>query len=116
MKRIKRLVFGFSIGITVLLLAGSIPALAAELMVYPAQGQPPEQQTQDQQQCKTWAINQSEVNPDTLGSTPVAVTEPAGAKPLRGAAVGAAVGGLGGSLGGEFGKGAAAVKTNLRSG
>jgi hypothetical protein len=108
MKRVTQLSYGLTIGITVFLLAGSFPALAADLMVYPAEGQPPEQQTADQQECKSWAINQSGVNPDTLGAAPVAVTEPAGAKPLRGAAVGAAVGGLGGSLGGEFGKGAAA--------
>lgn len=80
----------------------------AELMVLPAKGQTPQQQSADLQECRNWAITQSGVDPSRLTAPTSSTTQQNGRPVLRGAAKGAAVGGLGGSLGGEFGKGAAA--------
>ncbi|WP_319550575.1 glycine zipper domain-containing protein [Desulfogranum marinum] len=94
-----------------LVILGCCPVVAvceAELMVFPAKGQTPQQQSADEQECRNWAINQSGVDPARL-SAPASSANQQNSRPvLRGAAKGAAVGGLGGSLGGEFGKGAAA--------
>lgn len=80
----------------------------AELMVFPAKGQSAEQQNADLQECRSWAVNQSGVDPSTLAAPTSSAQQQNGKPVLKGAAAGAAVGGLGGSLGGEFGKGAAA--------
>lgn len=81
------------------LLAGSA---LAQGYVYPAKGQSPQQQQQDQNECSGWAMQQS-------GANPAAVPPPSGpqGQVVRGAARGAAVGAVGGAIGGDAGKGAA---------
>jgi hypothetical protein len=75
--------------------------VAAQGFVYPAKGQSPEQQQQDQQQCSGWAMQASGANP---GAAPPPPSSPGMG---RTAARGAAVGAVGGAIGGNAGKGAA---------
>jgi len=73
---------------------------AGAQMIYPARGQSPQQQQQDQAQCQGWASQQS---------GPPAPPAPSGGdgQVVRGAGRGAAVGAVGGAIGGNAGKGAA---------
>jgi hypothetical protein len=84
---------------------------APKQMVYPAKGQTPQQQADDESQCNSWAVQQSGYNP---ANPPVAATaQPApvtgsGAR-VRGAAAGATVGAIGGNnVGNAAAKGAVA--------
>ena len=89
---------------------GQEPAqIAAQQAVYPAKGQTGSQQKIDQDECYTWAVQQSGYDP---AHPPVAATaQPApvtgsGAR-VRGAAAGAAVGAIGGNdVGNAAAKGA----------
>jgi hypothetical protein len=78
------------VAITSALFAG---AVAAQLVVYPAEGQTAEQQKQDEAECYAWAVDNSGYDP---ANPPVAQTpsQPQGASGsrLRGAAKGALVG------------------------
>ena len=70
----------------------SIPAFAA-LSIYPAKGQSPEQQKQDEAACYTWAAENSgydPANPPVVQAAPQS-SGPSGAR-VRGAARGAVVG------------------------
>ncbi len=69
--------------------------------VYPAKGQSPQQQAQDESQCRTWAQQQT--------GPPPAAPPPGGHArgTTRGAARGAAGGAAIGAIGGDAGKGAA---------
>lgn len=103
----------------VLLGACSINAWAqSQLMIYPAAGQSPQQQQQDQYQCYSWAVQQSGYDP----SNPAAPSSPqpgsAAKETLRGGARGAAAGAAIGAIAGDAGKGAAigAVAGGLRRG
>jgi hypothetical protein len=89
------------------------PALAQEQIVYPAQGQSPEQMEQDRFQCYTWARDNSGFDPmapPTATSAPPRQKEGGGT--LQGAAMGGAVGAaIGGITQGSkkgLGRGAAA--------
>lgn len=75
-------------------------------MVYPAQGQSPDQQSRDQFECNQWAIQQSGFNP---ANPPAAATGRSGTgrEALRGGARGAAAGAAIGAIAGDAGKGAA---------
>lgn len=78
----------------------------SQLMIYPAQGQNPEQQQQDQYQCHTWSVQQSGYDP----SNPQAQSAPQGnmaKETLRGGARGAAAGAAIGAIAGNAGEGAA---------
>ena len=75
----------------------------AQLQVYPARGQSPQQQQQDRFECHQWAVQQSGFDP-TMGA-PAAAAPTTGA--VGGAARGAAVGAVGGAIGGNAGRGAA---------
>jgi hypothetical protein len=88
-------------GVPVAVLVVSGTALA-QSYVYPARGQSPQQQQQDQAQCHGWAMQQSGVNP---GAPPPPSS--GGGQVVGGAARGAAVGAVGGAIGGNAGKGAA---------
>lgn len=91
-------------GAVVLALVGSLAGLArGQSYVYPARGQSPQQQQQDQGECHTWATQQSGVNP---AATPPPSSGPQG-QMARGAARGAAAGAVGGAIAGDAGKGAA---------
>jgi len=89
----------------------SLPALAtAQVFIYPARGQSPQQEQFDKGQCYTWAVQESgfdPANPQVAASGP----PPSPGMPqgglLRGGAGGAALGAVGGAIGGNAGEGAA---------
>ncbi|MDT4290353.1 glycine zipper family protein [Methylomonas sp. MO1] len=106
--------------VCVLLLgAGTMNAWAQSLMIYPAAGQSPQQQQQDQYNCHGWSVQQSGYDPSnppapssgpSFGSASKEVLKGG----LRGAAAGAAIG----AIAGDAGKGAAigAVGGGMRRG
>jgi len=102
-----------------LLGAGTMNAWAQSLMIYPAAGQSPQQQQQDQYNCHGWSVQQSGYDPSnppapssgpSFGSASKEVLKGG----LRGAAAGAAIG----AIAGDAGKGAAigAVGGGMRRG
>jgi len=90
-----------------LLMVMAIP-VKAEVMVYPAKGQSPQQMEQDKYQCYGWAKNNTGFDP-MQASSPSASAQPVPQQGglLRGGARGAALGAVGGAIGGDAGKGAA---------
>jgi hypothetical protein len=74
-------------------------AAQAQQVVYPANGQTPDQQKTDEAQCYTWAVDQSGYDP--AKAQPAATAQPApvtgSGTRARGAAAGAAVGAVGGN-------------------
>ena len=92
---------------TALVLAVTTPAPGQQLMIYPGKGQSPEQQSRDQAECHSWAVQQSGFDP----ASPPPPAAVAGSGPqggvLQGAARGAVVGVVGGAIMGDAGKGAA---------
>jgi len=91
-----------------LLGAGTMNAGAQSLMIYPAAGQSPQQQQQDQYNCHGWSVQQSGYDPNnppaqsggpSLGS--------ASKETLKGGFRGAAAGAAIGAIAGDAGKGAA---------
>lgn len=84
---------------------------SAQQFVYPAKGQSPAQQKQDEAQCHTWAVQQSKYDPANPPPSTAAAKPPTtatGTTPgagVRGAARGAVVGEI---VGGDAGAGAAA--------
>lgn len=83
-------------------------AVAQQLIVYPSQGQAPEQQARDQGECNSWAVQQTGYNPATPLPPPSTAEPAAQGGVLRGAARGAVVGVTVGAIAGDAGKGAAA--------
>jgi len=78
----------------------------AAMVIYPAQGQSPEQQKQDEFECHDWAVGQTGFDPTKdQGPPPQPGPERGGA--IRGAAGGALVGLGVGAIAGNAGKGAA---------
>lgn len=95
---------------TALLLAClSWPVLAQNLMVYPAKGQTPDQQSKDRYECHTWAVQQSGFDPSSgaAAAPPSTQQGSVGRETLRGGARGAAAGAAIGAIAGDAGKGAA---------
>lgn len=82
-----------------LVLAGYATAGAQGAYVYPAKGQSPQQQAQDEAQCRAWAAQQG-------GTAAPPPQRPAGGT-VRGGARGAAGGAAVGAIAGDAGKGAA---------
>ena len=81
---------------------------ALDIYVFPAKSQSPDQQSKDENDCYTWAINQSGVDPLNMPEVKVEQVQsgPTGAAVVgsaRGAATGAAIG----AIAGDAGKGAA---------
>jgi hypothetical protein len=77
-------------------------------MIYPQNGQNPDQQSRDRYECHTWAVQQSgfdPASPQAAGSTGSRSTT--GKEALRGGARGAAAGAAIGAIAGDAGKGAA---------
>ena len=89
-------------------------AAALGLYVFPAKGQTPEQQAQDEQACYTWSKEQSGIDPATVKANPDSAMKAASAKvdtaaqgaAVRGAARGAAGGAVVGAIAGDAGTGA----------
>jgi hypothetical protein len=89
----------------ILAMLATISATAASAhdpYIYPANGQSPDQQDNDNYHCYRWAMDQTGYDP-TVG----VATAPPTANALRGAAGGAALGAVGGAIGGNVGAGAA---------
>lgn len=82
------------------LIAVLVPSLAlSQQMVYPANGQTPDQQAADEAQCQQWAVQQSgydPANPPVAAKAQPAPVTGSGAR-VRGAAAGATVGAIGGN-------------------
>lgn len=97
--------------VTALLLCFAVASAAGaqQLIVYPSQGQTPEQQARDQSECHTWAVQQTGYDPASPSPPPTTSAAPAPqGGVLRGAARGALVGVTVGAIAGDAGKGAAA--------
>lgn len=92
-------------GLALAWMAGAGAAQQA-LMVYPAQGQSPDQQSKDQSECDQWAIQQSGFDPANPAAADSGKSG-AGKEVLRGGARGAAAGAAIGAIAGDAGKGAA---------
>ena len=79
-----------------LLIASTFAVSAsAQSFVYPAKGQSPQQQSKDESECHTWAVQQSKYDPAKPPQQAAAAAPPTGAAPgsgVRGAARGAVVG------------------------
>ena len=80
-------------------------AVAADVFVFPKNGQTKEQQEQDEFSCYKWAKDQTGFDPNKAVEHAAAPAPQGGA--AKGAAKGAAVGAIGGAIGGDAGKGAA---------
>jgi len=78
---------------------------AADVFVFPKNGQTKEQQEQDEFACYKWAKEQTGFDPNKPVAQDAAPASQGGA--VSGAAKGAAVGAIGGAIGGDAGKGAA---------
>lgn len=107
MKRAFRMVAVGALGIALQASSGH-----AASFVYPAKGQTPEQQAKDEMACKSWATQQTNVDPAVIAQQSVsgqAYQQPSGGfhQVLAGGARGAALGAVGGAIGGDAGKGAA---------
>ena len=92
-------------------LLGALPAsvFAQQIMVYPAQGQTPDQVSKDRYECHTWAVQQSGFDPSSgaSGSQSSAPQGSVGRETARGGLRGAAAGAAIGAIAGDAGKGAA---------
>ncbi len=97
---------GFAVFLVAFLLAGAVAA--QQVFVFPAQGQTPEQQAQDEGTCNAWAVNQTGFNPMHAGSAPPPSGQATQGGVARGAARGAATGAVIGGITGDAGRGAAA--------
>ena len=93
----------------VLSLAFADQSNAQDLMIYPAQGQSPEQQQKDEFECYTWAKQQSGFDPMVVPQATAPPPQQQGRQSsvVGGAARGAALGVVGGAIAGDAGKGAA---------
>jgi len=80
---------------------------SAEMIIFPAKGQTPEQQQKDEAECRGWAVQKTGVDPVQLAQQPVGTTAPKKGGAIKGAAKGALVGTVGGAIAGDTGKGAA---------
>jgi hypothetical protein len=96
-------------------LALASQAVAQSLVIYPAKGQAPAQQSKDEGECQVWAKQNTGVDPLALANSasqpaPVAAApaQPAeSGQRVKGAARGAAGGAVVGAVAGDAGKGAA---------
>ena len=92
------------------------PASALGLFAFPGKGQTKEQQLADEQECYTWAKDQTGIDPAAVKANPDSAAKAAAAKmdsaatgaAVVGAAKGAAAGALIGGVTGNAGDGAAA--------
>ena len=97
--------------VAVAMLGAGVAPAAAQTVVYPSQGQSPQQESMDKGQCNQWAVQQTGIDPTSPTFAAQAGPPPAAPQPgsgaMRGAFRGAALGAAGGAIGGDAGKGAA---------
>jgi hypothetical protein len=92
----------------------ALPSTTLGLYAFPAKGQTPEQQKQDESACYAWAQEQSGIDPAAVKANPDSAKKAAGAKAdsatagagVKGAAAGAAGGAVVGAIAGDAGTGA----------
>lgn len=86
-----------------------IAVFAQNPMVYPAQGQSPDQQSRDRYECHMWAVQQTGYDPSSGAAAAQPSTQQGGLakETLRGGARGAAAGAAIGAIAGDAGTGAA---------
>ena len=96
----------FAILLGCLLFLGSVATGAAQMLIYPKEGQSQAQQDRDEFECYKWAMEKTGVNPATQGQTQVQAPAGPQGEVIRGAARGAALGAVGGAIGGDAGTGA----------
>ena len=89
-----------------LLFAISTVAFAQTPAVYPAHGQSPQKQQQDEGACYAWAKQNTGIDPAAVAAAPPPAQAQSGQR-VRGAAAGAAMGAAAGAIGGNAGHGAA---------
>lgn len=82
-----------SLFITAIMLLSS-GIVAADLIIYPAQGQDNATQQKDEGECFVWARNETGIDPTQQTAAPVAVAQEQQGRGLRGAAGGAAIGAI----------------------
>jgi hypothetical protein len=94
---------------TFLMVTLPLSVVAQGPMVYPAQGQTPDQMSRDRYECHMWAVQQSSYDPTSGGSgSPSSGQQGSvGREALRGGLRGAAAGAAIGAIAGDAGKGAA---------
>jgi len=87
----------------------SAPAIAAQLVIYPANGQSATQQQKDEGECYAWAKGQSGYDPAqaTQYVPPPPPQQSTGGERVKGAGIGALGGAAIGAISGNAGKGAA---------
>lgn len=100
--------FNRTIVATAVLFASGV-AFSQQLVIYPAQGQSPEQQQKDQAECQVWATQSTGVDPVAIAQAPPPPqgSSTGGGERVRGAARGALGGVAVGAIAGDAGKGAA---------
>lgn len=104
MRRIKHI----KIVSTFLMATLPLSVVAQGPMVYPAQGQTPDQMSRDRYECHMWAVQQTSYDPTSGGSGSQSGTQGSvGREALRGGFRGAAAGAAIGAIAGDAGKGAA---------
>lgn len=90
-----------------LIAALPLSVFAQDLMVYPAQGQTPDQVSKDRYECHTWAVQQTGYDPSSGAATQPSTQQGGlGRETLRGGARGAAAGAAIGAIAGDAGTGA----------
>ena len=103
--------------IAVLCFPGSV---LAQQYVYPAKGQSPAQQKQDESSCYSWAVQQSGFDPSRPPPATAAPAQPTTATGTRpgagagGAMKGAVIGGIAGDAGAGAAAGAVAARSQSR--
>lgn len=79
---------------------------AQQPIIYPAQGQSPQQQSMDEGQCYQWAKQTTGIDPVALAATPPQQQQASGGAVVGGVAKGAIAGTAIGAIAGNAGKGA----------
>jgi len=95
--------------VSLVFLSASLAATAQQPPAYPAKGQSQQQQAKDSSECKTWAQQNTGINPAVASQPAPQQTGPAvgGGQRARGAVRGAAAGAVVGEVAnGDAGKGA----------
>ena len=99
----------FFLAILCILALAAGPALAQDLVIYPARGQSQDQMEKDKYECYSWAKQQTGFDPmqQPKATAPPPQQQAQRGGVVRGGARGAAVGAVGGAIAGDTGKGAA---------
>jgi hypothetical protein len=108
-RRVRMKTTKYLMAFMIMLFLVSGPALAQEMIIYPAKGQNQEQMDKDKFECYNWAKKQTNFDPMEIPKTtePPPKQEAKKGGVVRGGARGALVGVAAGAIAGDAGKGAA---------